>query len=735
MALGELTFNDYREKKFFVSPDFKCFKYESGDLIEIHDKITEDTFQKINLYISGNFFVEVEKQFNEIKANFEKHLITHYDKEHLIKAEINTIKQILRGETNSIFDTFGVTHIVIKYINGMPIVESELIKLSPVFNIYTTTLSDIRRYMANDYGLKASNLYFIENPRFVNKSIAYVKAEVFIKYFDFLKNLASKPKLSVPNSISFSLKNYQTHFDSWNANHDNQLIDWIKSGLILEIEKGLFVSKEVLNEQNKELDKVYSLFDLDIIKLNSQQQQIETNCRIKANKVKSNVNDFFSHIDNQYIKQPLYSLCPKIVEQPQYLLEANEKYPDSLPEQQIIYYRYKYLYSSRLNFALDQYYHYRNSLLEEVRKELSYGSNEVVRSVFLFMEQFIDELNNNNISQFKYFESPLFETLFAEIIKFKGYYVDAYGQFAFPEILKIEAQIENKAKNISNLKKEEESICFDDPINEVSITKASGNKYNLNSYINDHQQQQTLVSGFCIYFLWQKRNAENIMQLGGVVVRWVDDKPKFFNEYYNPIFQQKVDVIEPDKEFPLNNFLDEQIQSEKENLSILVNLPNYKPEFDIKDVIKWTNEYIDWLIKLLNEADDSNNNHVGFSSKLNKPQIKKLFKSLKPKFISKETEEAHFNAIFNEKPLPVGFKRIKWVDITNRKDRGGKQSNKSSLGAFLNFTMVFKSINPNQTIVNSCFTDIYNKDLIVGNLKKDPFFRSKINKFKAMIET
>ncbi|MCF6318522.1 MAG: hypothetical protein L3J83_04450 [Proteobacteria bacterium] len=448
MVKGELTFDDYLEKKFFVTVDFKCYRYDkTGDLIELRNKITEDTFQKINSQIAKEFFTEVEKRFLEIKTRFDKYFSTHYDQEYLLDAEKNTIEQILRGQKNSIVDSFGVTHIVIKYINGMPIVENESLKLSPAFNINTTTLSDIRKYMANEYGLKASHLFFIKNQLYTNKYKPYVMAEVFVKYLDFLKQSAPKPKLAVPRSISFSLVNYPAHFDSWNANHDNQLTEWIKSGLIIEIEKGLFINKKILQEQKEDIDRLFVLLDVEAIIQNKNQQEIKINYSRKVKKVRSILNDFFTHIDNKRISKPLSALCPKIVEQPVYILETIEKYPDNIPDFQKTYYRYNYLYSSRLNFAVDQYHHYKNELLEEVRKELSNGNKKVVSSVFLFMEQFIDELQKNNVSRFRYFESPLFETLFSEVINFKAYYTEVYGHFNFPNIKKIEESIGVHAKS------------------------------------------------------------------------------------------------------------------------------------------------------------------------------------------------------------------------------------------------------------------------------------------------
>lgn len=274
----------------------------------------------------------------------------------------------------------------------------------------------------------------------------------------------------------------------------------------------------------------------------------------------------------------------------------------------------------------------------------------------------------------------------------------------------------------------EEQFSYHNSENNISMTKASGNKYQLKLNNDTITKNEVLVSGFCIYFLWSKRQAENVRQLGGVAERWVDNKPKFYYEYYKPILTKNENETDPDKEFPLTNFLNEQIEYEKESLSKLIILPKYKPDFAIEDIIKWTNEYIDWLIKLLNEADDSNNNRMGLSSNLTKPQIEKLFIRLKPKYIDNSTLLVNFEEIFSGKQLSRMFNEIKWIDINPKKN-----PNQTSLRAFLKASMKIKSKNPNQKLIDNCFTDINNNRIVLAKYSKNKSTEHWREKFEKII--
>jgi len=223
-ANNEYTFNDYLNKIFFLLPDFKTYEYnDTGKIVDTNRDISEETLKQINNHIRNIFFDEVERQFLEIKQKFETYLENYYDREYLITAELNTVEQILRSQKNSIIDTFGITHVIIRYINNDPVIFNgfELLKLSPAFNIDRETISDIRKYLVYEYKKQNSDFYFIQNIAYENKAKSYIMAEVFIKYHEFLRK---SPKQTNLIGLKSNLEPHQVEI-LYNQLIDNYIID------------------------------------------------------------------------------------------------------------------------------------------------------------------------------------------------------------------------------------------------------------------------------------------------------------------------------------------------------------------------------------------------------------------------------------------------------------------------------------------------------------------------------
>jgi len=655
----------------------------------------------------------------------------------------------------------------------------------------------------------------------------------------------------IPHSLSFQKENCKIHILNWNNENDNNLTKWIKSGEMIEVEKCLFVRQDIMNDKKRSVDNLFGLIDMVAINLSEIYDEVKFICDNKAAGIENMLDSFFAKSNDIHVNLPFYSLCPKIIKQPLYLIEAYDKYPNSLTEEKKIYYRYKYL-NAKIEFGKDKFLEYRKELSRIIRVDISNENKKLVKSVFLFMEQFIEDLSSLHRTQFNYFESPLFKLLFEEIMKFKGYYIATFDRFTFENILKIEKLLKkNKTDSESdsihlssenqNKSMVEKQILNNDSKEYLRITKGPDEMYVLRSNNHDNRKITAILSGFCIYFLWKSQQAENANAIFNEYPKsWIDSKDVIFEEYYDHIHNNKSKSSPLHQIFPLNDFIKSQIHLEKESLNKLVNLPNYSPTYNVESVKTWTADYLLWLNNKLTNIDDDNKtilsstskeyeklygkllsnflydceateldyiNEVleywentlhdiknsesshdghsltgiqnftdayevveligykkfhyatknkieflenrkralasgdisnddesrGFNSNLSDEQIETLFKKMKSKFIDEKTDINYFTAIFSTEELPSNFKKIKWVDTTTRKDRG-KHSNKSSLGAFLNFTMVLKSINPDQTIVNNCFSDIHDKDLIIGNLKNDAYFKRKINKFKEMIQ-
>lgn len=279
------------------------------------------------------------------------------------------------------------------------------------------------------------------------------------------------------NSLRFrNDNNLQLSIDNWNKQNNNLLTESIEKGLVIEVKKGLFMSKENLHKKKEYLDSMYGLIDLNIINLNNLHDEIKFTSRIKGNDIRYKVNELPNPNTSvvNYSIMAFNGICPAIMEQPLYLLEALEKYPDKLPEHEVTYYRYKYLDGkfSKPTTILKKFTNLINNdfltgLLTEKKKE------DIIY-IFRFTELFINELQLFHSSTFKYFESPLFKTFFAEILKLKGYFIDVFKYNNFPSILEIEKMLTNKELYTESPKINIKSIeyWYQDAIN---VFKVKGN--------------------------------------------------------------------------------------------------------------------------------------------------------------------------------------------------------------------------------------------------------------------
>ncbi len=238
--------------------------------------------------------------------------------------------------------------------------------------------------------------------------------------------------IDIPRSVSFNKMNPDANITNWNKNNNNNLANWIKTGLMIKIEDWLFVNKDVLNEQKEDLEKWYELLELKTIKLNNLQDEIKHYCRIKANEISKIAHDTISTKEpHHYAWLFLYS-CREIIKQPQYLIEADEKHSANLTDHQKTYYQHKHL-ADNFNFGRDKSFLLRKSIEDSILlKLINKKGGNTINEVFLFMQLFINKLKINNISEYKYFESPLFRLLFDDIIKYKNYEA---GQFPDIDII------------------------------------------------------------------------------------------------------------------------------------------------------------------------------------------------------------------------------------------------------------------------------------------------------------
>ena len=97
------TFEDYQNKKFFVTSDFKTYKWnEKGEITDIDAIITNETWNQIANYLKNQFYNEVDRVTEIWKGKFIAEYKINYDIKHLHKAETKTVIQILRGKKHDL---------------------------------------------------------------------------------------------------------------------------------------------------------------------------------------------------------------------------------------------------------------------------------------------------------------------------------------------------------------------------------------------------------------------------------------------------------------------------------------------------------------------------------------------------------------------------------------------------------------------------------------------------------
>lgn len=206
----DLNIENYIEKKYSVSPDLKAYKYnENGHIVEI-GYIDVDVLKQIGDYLKEQFHNEANRIANKWSANFIAEYQINYDKKHFHGAEKQTIEQVIRGEKTFIIDSFGITHEVLKYINGLPVIVNDGIKLklSPVISLDKGVISEIRKYMAFEYNRPKPFHEYIQNLKFHNRYEPYIMAEAFIKYFTFLNEFTEPQQKPIPQ-LTTNLKTDQ----------------------------------------------------------------------------------------------------------------------------------------------------------------------------------------------------------------------------------------------------------------------------------------------------------------------------------------------------------------------------------------------------------------------------------------------------------------------------------------------------------------------------------------------
>lgn len=137
------------------------------------------------------------------------------------------------------------------------------------------------------------------------------------------------------------------------------------------------------------------------------------------------------------------------------------------------------------------------------------------------------------------------------------------------------------------------------------------------------------------------------------------------------------------------------------------------------------------ILKEIHQRGETINDYTtrqGFQNTLTDKQIEILYNKLKGKYIDNNTNLNDFKAIFKNELLPPDIKKVKWIFLNQKKG-----PNQTSLREFLKATMQFKTKEPDQNIIDNCFTDSKGDKLILGKNKASVYTERWAKKFRAMI--
>lgn len=298
------------------------------------------------------------------------------------------------------------------------------------------------------------------------------------------------------------------------------------------------------------------------------------------------------------------------------------------------------------------------------------------------------------------------------------------------EILSTLLYIEKKGKKIL-LNQEVSKLKMD-----TNFSETSKIIYNISHSVDSKafDLKNTLVDTF---FFKQSINPLNTMDILQNELKICETKLLNFQLNYSDILKELTITHEE-----IDNYTEVEDLLFKLNYKLLFNLNKneilFQVENDLTEIIAWFNysQFINFQIikdqSYILHSDEKqieNKNGKSFNSNLNENQIKSLFeKLLKNKYIDESTNFDHFKEIFKNMQLPLGFKKVKWINENLR-----KKSNQTSLRAFLKATMIFETKEPDQLTIDSCFTDRHGEKIVLSKFKKSASTERWDKKFKAMI--
>lgn len=299
-------------------------------------------------------------------------------------------------------------------------------------------------------------------------------------------------------SVTSDPNGYNPFVDNFKQQYQCEIDQLIIEGRIIKVEEKPinekrgwhYFGKNKFEVIKTELNEFYRIIEPERLRLNPHLiDQIKFDAERKKAEIENLQNDYLNkennaktfaenHWEYSDVESWLY-VINKIVEQPLYIIEAIEKYPESIEENQLIYFRHDYI-KSRIGFASDKHiirtFDINRLIYSKLVKEIN------IKSLFYFFEQLIEVLQI--YSEIDYIKTQLFKLLFDEFYVFYERGVTEFNLHEFKNIETVKKQLNElntgtpQTKKIFNsLKVKELKILTDTPVNIDILIKKINFKY------------------------------------------------------------------------------------------------------------------------------------------------------------------------------------------------------------------------------------------------------------------
>ncbi len=250
-------------------------------------------------------------------------------------------------------------------------------------------------------------------------------------------------------------ENWRAEFEEWNEKNNNILNKLLSTGEMVRVYDWQYITKDRLLELESAVKQFFKIVSAkNLPRICEVKDTIVPLCNNRIDLVKKILSINFSPYKNgeKWIAN-LMSCTRCILEQPKKIIEIIENTPDNLTKEQRIVRQYYSFQSDLPQYRFDISYRIGcRNLPGLVSTELATNENRrPLLNLFIFLEKFIDILQDCKRYNFDLIKSKYFTSFFFSMMKFRDYYRMAYGDFVSPNIDKIRQEMFSPIKKESEI--------------------------------------------------------------------------------------------------------------------------------------------------------------------------------------------------------------------------------------------------------------------------------------------